>query len=196
MDPGAFPSQATVESDVDEPDPRVVAAARGGDGRAFETLVRSYQADVWRLSLQLLGDRGLADDVTQDCFVKAYRFLPRFRGDAKFSTWLFAIARNCALDELRRAGRRRTLEDELERVGGRRATDPGSRIEVREAVAALALDLKEPLVLIDMFGLSYSQVGAILGLPLGTVKSRVHRARHLLADQLLHDSGARAQREV
>jgi RNA polymerase sigma-70 factor, ECF subfamily len=181
---------------VQEPEPRVVEAARAGDVRAFETLVRLYQADVWRLTYHLVKNRSLADDITQDAFLRAFRFLPRFRGDAKFSTWLFAIARNCALDELRRAGRRRTLEDELERVGERRATDPGSRIEVREAVAALALDLKEPLVLIDMFGLSYSQVGAILGLPLGTVKSRVHRARNLLADQLLHDSTARAQREV
>jgi RNA polymerase sigma-70 factor, ECF subfamily len=176
-----------MEGAVQEPEPQVIGAARTGDLGAFESLVRLYQGDVWRLTYQLLRDRNLADDVTQDAFLRAFRFLPRFRGDSKFSTWLFAIARNCALDELRRAGRRKTLVDELGRVDQRRLSEPTLRIEIREAVAALTLELREPIVLIDMFGLSYSEVGSILQLPVGTVKSRVHRARQLLADRLLSD---------
>jgi RNA polymerase sigma-70 factor, ECF subfamily len=184
-----------VEGGVQEPEPQVVGAARIGDLDAFESLVRSYQADVWRLSYQLVRDRSLADDVTQEAFLRAFRFLPRYRGEAKFSTWLFTIARNCALDELRRAGRRRTLEHALERTDQPRTSEPSAWIEIREAVAGLSLDLREPLVLIDMFGLSYSEVGTILGLPLGTVKSRVHRARHVLAEHLSGDV-ERAQGEI
>jgi RNA polymerase sigma-70 factor, ECF subfamily len=172
---------------VHEPEPQVVGAARTGDLAAFESLVRAYQGDVWRLCYQLVRDRSVADDVTQDAFLRAFRFLPRFRGDAKFSTWLFTIARNCALDELRRAGRRRTLEHALERADEPRTPEPSARMEIREAVAGLSLELREPLVFIDMFGLSYSEVGTILGLPLGTVKSRVHRARHRLAEHLAGD---------
>jgi RNA polymerase sigma-70 factor, ECF subfamily len=180
---------------VQEPEPQVVGAARTGDLGAFESLVRSYQADVWRLSYQLVRDRSVADDVTQDAFLRAFRFLPRFRGDAKFSTWLFTIARNCALDELRRAGRRRSLEHALERTDPPRTSEPCAWIEIREAVAGLPLELREPLVLIDMFGRSYSEVGTILKLPLGTVKSRVHRARRLLAEHLARDV-ERAQGEI
>ena len=169
---------------MEDPHPRVLAAARGGDAGAFEELVRIYQADIWRLSFHLLGSHSLADDVTQDAFVRAFRFLPRYRGDAKFSTWLFSIARNCALDELRKAGRRKRMEGVLEAQPRRQATEPTLGIEVREAVAGLALDLREPLVLIDVMGQSYAEVAEAMQLPLGTVKSRVHRARGLLADAL------------
>lgn len=168
-----------------EPDPQIVRAAQGGDIGAFEVLVRSYQGDIWRLAWHLVRDRSLADDVTQDAFVRAYRFLPRYRGDSKFSTWLFAITRNCALDELRRAGRRHNLSNRLDREPVRAPTEHSVRLEVREAVACLPLELREPVVLIDMFGASYSEVSAMLGIPVGTVKSRVHRARATLAGALL-----------
>jgi RNA polymerase sigma-70 factor (ECF subfamily) len=169
---------------VDEPDPSVVAAARDGDLGAFEELVRRHQGDVWRLAFHLVRDEDLADDVTQDAFVRAYRFLPRYRGDAKFSTWLFSVARNCALDELRKAGRRRKVSTKLGAEPTPPAADHGAGIEVREALAALPLELREPVVLIDMFGVSYREVSSMLHLPEGTVKSRVHRARSLLASAL------------
>jgi RNA polymerase sigma-70 factor (ECF subfamily) len=172
------------EAAVEDPHPRVVAEARRGDAAAFEELVRIYQADIWRLCFHLLGSRTLADDVTQDAFVRAYRFLPRFRGDAKFSTWLFSIARNCALDELRRAGRRKRIDASLQAEPDRYAPEATLGIEVREAVAGLALDLREPLVMIDVMGQSYAEVAEAMRLPLGTVKSRVHRARQLLAHAL------------
>src|ERR687891_1837108 len=93
------------EGALDEPDPQVVEAARRGDLGAFERLVRRYQGDVWRLSFHLVRDETLADDITQNAFVRAFRFLRRYRGESKFSTWLFTITRNCAVDEMRRSDR-------------------------------------------------------------------------------------------
>lgn len=167
-----------------EPDPQVVSAARRGDLAAFEELVRRYQGDVWRLSFHLLHDEAAADDVTQDAFVRAYRFLARYRGESKFSTWLFTITRNCALDEVRRAARRRRLSERM-RPEQVTTSDHTVGVEVREALGELPRELKEAVVLIDMFGTSYAEAGAILDLPVGTVKSRVHRARGVLARRLL-----------
>ena len=185
---------------MNEPDPEVVRAAQDGDINAFELLVRHYQGDVWRLSLQLVRDQALADDVTQEAFVRVYRFLSRYRGESKFSTWLFSISRNCAMDELRKAGRRKRTRDRLEAEPEPESSsqDFRSGIEVREAVGALPLDLREPIVLIDMFGCSYKEVSRILEVPLGTVKSRVHRGRELLVADLLEAStevdGSRSSR--
>lgn len=167
-----------------EPDPQVVRSAADGDLAAFESLVRAYQADVWRLCYHLLGNRSAADDVAQDALVRAYRFLPRYRGDSKFSTWLFAVTRNCCLDELRRKKRRAALVEAVSGVPPERAGDPGTRLEVRDALATLPHELREPVVLIDMFGHAYRDAARILGIPEGTVKSRVHRARELLVSAL------------
>ncbi len=167
-----------------EPDPQLVRAARDGDLGAFEELVRGSQADVWRLCFHLLGDRSLAEDVAQDAFVRAYRFLGRYRGDSKFSTWLFSIVRNCCLDELRRLARRRNIAEAVRAEPTRAAVESSVRMEVSDALGELSVELREPVVLIDMFGESYKQAARILGVPEGTVKSRVHRARALLARSL------------
>jgi RNA polymerase sigma-70 factor, ECF subfamily len=169
---------------VDEPDPQLVAAARAGDDHAFEELVRIYQVPVWRLVITLVRDRSLAEDVTQDAFVRAFRFLHRYRGDCKFTTWLLTVARNSAVDELRRAQRAKRIVD---RAGFQPAPVPSDHsvgIEVREAVGALPTSLREPVVLIDMFGVSYKEAAQILDVPEGTVKSRVHKARAALAQTL------------
>ncbi len=166
---------------MEEPDPQTIAAARAGDMGAFAELVRRYQADVWRMCLHVLQDPNQADDVTQDAFVRAFRFLRRFRGDAKFSTWLFSIARNCAMDEIRRAGRRRRVAQRAEAERPPKSEELGLALEIREALASLPLALREPVVLIDVFGMSYREAARLLKVPEGTVKSRVHRARDGLA---------------
>lgn len=180
---------------MDEPDPGLVGAASSGDIGAFEDLVRLYQGHVWRLALHLLHDPDLASDATQEAFVRAYRFLPRYRGESRFSTWLFSIARNCALDEARKAARRKRITDRAEAEPLPASKDLGVGVEVREALSSLPLDLREPVVMIDMFGISYKEVAAILKMPEGTVKSRVHRARELLVRSLTprpgEDAGAR-----
>jgi RNA polymerase sigma-70 factor (ECF subfamily) len=173
---------------VDEPDPQVVAAARAGEMPAFEKLVRRYQADVWRLSFHLIRDEDLASDITQEAFVRAYRNLKRYRGEARFTTWLFSIARNCAIDEMRRNQRRTRIRDRFRAERPKPESDVSLSIEIREAVAALDHELREPLVLIDMFGMSYSEVSGISGVPVGTIKSRMHRARSILARELRPES--------
>lgn len=170
--------------DVHEPDPYVLEAARRGDVDAFAQLVRAYQPDVWRLVVHLVHDQELANDITQDSFVRAFRFLKRYRGDSKFSTWLFAIARNCAHDELRRLARRWRISARLQSQPSAPSPDQTTGVEVREALATLPLELREPVVLIDMFGVSYKEVSRMLKKPEGTIKSRVHRARELLAAYL------------
>lgn len=169
---------------MDEPDPQVVAAAQRDRPGAFETLVRAYQGPVWRLVFQLVHDEHTADDVTQETFLRAYRFLPRYRGSSKFSTWLLSVARNCAMDELRRNQRRRRLADKLRARPDPVATERRDPVEIRELLQSLPMDLREPIVLIDVLGIPYAEVAVVLGTPIGTVKSRVHRARALLGAEL------------
>jgi RNA polymerase sigma-70 factor (ECF subfamily) len=171
---------------MNEPDPSTVAAARAGDVAAFESLVRAFQADVWRLALHLTGDRTVADDVVQDTFVRAFRFLRRYRGDSRFTTWLFAIARNCSRDELRRMQRRKRIaEPSHEETTG---VDAFVAIEVRDALLALPTDLREAVVCVDVFGMKYRDVARVLHAPEGTIKSRVHDARARLASELGRDA--------
>ena len=165
---------------MQEPDPQLVTAAKAGDLHAFERIVRRYQADVLRLALHVVHDMGAAEDATQETFIRAFRFLRRYRGDSKFSTWLFSIARNCALDEVRRSARGGRPQDDL--VANEAAPDSDAQVgvEIREAVSELPLELREAVILIDMFGMSYREASMIAQTAEGTVKSRVHRARRLL----------------
>jgi RNA polymerase sigma-70 factor, ECF subfamily len=158
---------------VQDPDPRTLARARQGDPGAFEDLVRSYQADVWRFAYHFTRDRTLADDVTQEAFLRAFRFLRGFRGDSKFSSWLFRIARNCAMDAIR--SRKVHLEKEPPAPVG--PTDPQARVELHAALDAVSDDHREPFLLIEVFGLSYQEAADVLHVRVGTVKSRMHRAR-------------------
>ena len=169
---------------MEEPDPQVVLEAQRGEAAAFERLVRAYQAPVWRLVHQLVRDQQLAEDVTQEAFLRAYRFLPRYRGDSRFSTWLLSVARNCAMDELRRFERRQRLVDRLRARPQQPPFEPELPLEMQEIVASLPPELREPIVMIDMLGVSYAEVSAILKTPVGTIKSRVHRGRLMLAEAL------------
>lgn len=160
---------------MDEPDPRVIRAAAAGDEAAFTALVRSAQPHVWRFLRHLLGDDELAADVTQDTFVRVHRSLGRFRHQARFSTWLFTIARNAAVDEQRRGARRQRLQHAV--APPRAAPDASLGTEVRAALASLSPRLREAFVLVEVFGQPYQDAAEILGVPTGTVKSRVFRAR-------------------
>ncbi|HVF53082.1 MAG TPA: sigma-70 family RNA polymerase sigma factor [Actinomycetota bacterium] len=168
-----------------EPDPRTIAAASRGDTDAFEDIVRRCQADVWRLARFLMRDETSADDVCQETFVRVFRFLPRFKRQSSFSTWLFSITRNCARDALRAAGRNAEVVDRLKGVMDTRPAFPRSDlVDIKDAILGLPLELREPLVLVDMFETPYHEVGAILDIPVGTVKSRVFKARRILIEVL------------
>ena len=166
-----------------DPDPRTLARARQGDLDAFEDLVRAYQADVWRFAYHFTRDRSMADDVTQDAFLRAFRFLKSFRGDSKFTSWLFRIARNCAMDALRQ----RTGLAAKEPPPPLGPPDPQARLEIETALAAVSAEHREPFLLIEVFGLSYQEAADVLNVRVGTVKSRMHRARRAMMAALALD---------
>jgi RNA polymerase sigma-70 factor, ECF subfamily len=167
---------------VRDPDPRTVQRARRGDLLAFEDLVRDYQADAFRFAWHLTRDRQLAEDVTQDAFLRAFRFLGGFRGDRKFGSWLFSIVRNCAMDALRRERRGETLWDERQRP--RSVADPSARAELAAALDAVSTEHREAFLLVEVFGLSYQETADVLGVAVGTVKSRMFRARQALCEAI------------
>lgn len=166
---------------MNEPDPDVIRAAAAGDTAAFEELVRTYQAYVWRFLRHLLSDPELAQDITQETFVRVYRRLGTFRFDSKFSTWVFQVARNAGIDALRSRQRRDRLNSVLQTR--HRASQPGGElaVEIQSALISLKPKLREAFVMIEALGLSYREASVALGVPEGTVKSRVFKARrHLM----------------
>jgi RNA polymerase sigma-70 factor (ECF subfamily) len=160
-------------------------AAASGDPAAFERLVRAMQGPVWRYVVHLIGDHGLAEDISQEVFLRAHRKLHTLHDPERFVPWLLAIARNAAYD----AGRYRKRRP-VELVGDDRALpprdsgDPHLVLEVRDALGHLDDTLRESVVLVGMIGLTYQEAAEALGVPEGTVKSRAFRARKLLMEML------------
>jgi RNA polymerase sigma-70 factor (ECF subfamily) len=171
---------------VEELDPALIRAAATGDLAAFEKIVRAYQQHIWRFLRRFLGDAAAAEDVAQETFLSLYRSLPSFAHQAKFSAWVFKIARNAALDELRRRQRRERLAvavaAAVDDSPGAAGTTGETKVEIEAALAALPADLRETLVLVEVFGLPYAEVSAVVGAPVGTIKSRVFRARERMHD--------------
>lgn len=170
---------------MQEPEPETVRRAQRGDEEAFEDLVRLYLADVYRLARHIVGDPHTADDVTQDTFLNAFRALPRFRWRSKFSTWLFRITHNCAIDATRRAARHRRAPPEV--VEERGPPDLALRMSLRHAIDSLPVELGRAFTLVEVFGFSYREAATILDWRVGTLKSRMHRARRLLVDALAEE---------
>ena len=170
-----------------EPEPETIGRARAGDLRAVESLVRACQADVWRFAYHLTRNPTRADDVTQETFLRMFRSLGSYRGDrAKFSSWLLRIARNCATDLYRKTRREEPWEDVGSAAVG--STGVGSvedRIQISEALRRLPPELREPFVVIEVLGYDYREASAILEVKVGTLKSRMHRARA----ELMHSLG-------
>ncbi len=171
-----------------DPDPRIVQRARRGDLVAFEDLVRSYQADAFRFAWHLTRDRQLAEDVTQEAFLRAFRFLRGFRGDRKFGSWLFSIVRNCAMDALRRQGA--APSPWTDDVSPRGVADPSARVELAAALRAVSPEHREAFLLVEVFGLSYQETADVLGVAVGTVKSRMFRARQALCAAIADEEEA------
>ena len=182
------------EPRVQEPEPRLIRAAADGDLDAFGLLVAAYQEPIWRFLCSLVRDAALAEDLTQETFLRAYDRLGTFEFRSRFSTWLFAVARNLGIDALRQRERRNLLPV---RIGpDQPPSDPHLRTEVAAAVAALSDKLREALLLVEVMGFSCRETGEILGIPDGTVKSRLYLARAQLvawfeADQTAGRPGER-----
>jgi RNA polymerase sigma-70 factor, ECF subfamily len=160
-----------------EADPHIVRTAAAGDHRAFEVIVRTYQEPVVRFLAHLLSDRALADDVAQETFLRCYQKLDHYSFEGHFSTWLLRVAHNAGIDAIRSRVRRERL-DARPPVS---ATDPVLRAELVAALASLPVRLREPLLLVEVTGLRYREAAEVLGVPEGTVKSRVAHARARLA---------------
>ena len=186
-----------------EEEARLVREIRAGDGDAFETLVREHQTRVYNLALRMTGSEEDAQDIAQETFLKAWRTMGKYRGECSLGSWLYRIASNLSIDLLRKNKRQQrekivSLEDNGE--DGRTLELPDlreepqtilEREENRRAVWACLEKLPEEqrliLVLRDVNGLSYEEIGASMGLEMGTVKSRIFRARKRLCAFLLAD---------
>ena len=163
---------------VQEVDPAAIRAAAAGDVDAFEQLVRTFQAPVWRFLRELVDDPHLAEDLTQETFVRAFTKLPTYAFRARFSTWLFQVARNVAIDALRSAGRRKRLVQRVSPAVDEPGPEEGN--ELRTALQSLPHKLREALLLVEVVGLSCAEAARVLEVPEGTVKSRLFHARKRL----------------
>ena len=177
----------------------LVRAAQGGDESAFEELVRTYEKKIYHLSLRMCNNQEDALEIAQETFLSAWRGLRFFRGDSSFSTWLYRLASNAAIDFLRREGRQSalsglSLDDESLRLDppDSPAASPHAHLERKELRAALEMGLmalsaehRQILLLRELQGMSYEEIAGVLDLDLGTVKSRIARAREKLRKYLI-----------
>lgn len=185
------------ERDIDQV---LVERAQRGDKRAFELLVEKYQRKLARLVSRLVRDPGEVEDVTQEAFIKAYRALPSFRGDSAFYTWLYRIGVNTAKNHLVATGRRAptSTEVEAEEAEGyesgellRDINTPESLLLSKEiggtvnaAMEALPEELRSAIQLRELEGMSYEEIAKLMDCPIGTVRSRIFRAREAIAERL------------
>ena len=182
-EPIAGYTPATFLMPLQQPDLGVLRKAQRGDERAFTLIVRAYETPVYNYVLRLVGDRSLAEDLTQEVFLRVFQGLPKFSLRSKFTTWLFQVTKNRVLDELRASERRPRLSVALEDIAAargastrrssasRRSTPSGARS------ASLNVDLKMALLLRDVVGLSYTEIADSLEITLATVKWRIYKAR-------------------
>jgi RNA polymerase sigma-70 factor, ECF subfamily len=165
-----------------QPDPGVLKKAQRGDERAFSIILRAYETPIYNYIVRLVGDRTLAEDLTQEVFLRVYQGLPKFSERCLFTTWLFQVTKNRVLDELRANERRPRALVAIEDIPPLEVVDaPFERIEaidaVWRAIEALSVDLKMALLLRDVVGLSYTEIADSLEVTLATVKWRIYKAR-------------------
>jgi RNA polymerase sigma-70 factor (ECF subfamily) len=180
----------------------IIRDVQSGEVNAFEAIVREYEKNVYNIALRMCGDREDALDISQESFLKAYHALESFRGDSKFSVWLYRIVSNTCLDFLRERKRRTevslSVEDDEGESAEREIADESlsperlyerklTREAVRRGLLSLPEDQRKILLLREIQGFSYEEIGRILELESGTVKSRIFRARRKLCEFLAED---------
>lgn len=169
---------------------RLALAAGSGDRVAVTAFVRRTQPEVWRVCARL-GDRADADDLTQEVYLRALPALARFRGDSSARTWLLQIARHVCADHVRRSTRRRALLERLTQRGEGAESLEAPRtgeVDLDDAVAALDPDRRAAFVLTQVTGLSYAEAAEVCDVPVGTIRSRVARARADLLDAIADEA--------
>ena len=175
-------------------DLELVARSKGGDPSAYDELVRKYQDRLYNALVHFLGDAPAAEDLAQEAFLKAYLRLADFRGDSQFYTWLYAIARNLSVSRQRQVARRgrvgsldsegapQVVSSQGDPIGDAMSRDRD--MLVQEALQSLDADSRWIVVLRDIDGRDYAEIAEAAGIPVGTVKSRIHRARMQLRQLL------------
>jgi RNA polymerase sigma-70 factor (ECF subfamily) len=176
---------------VDDRD--LIARIRGGDRSAERALYDAHVDRVYRLTFRMTGSADLAEDFTQDAFVRAFAHLPEFRGESSFSTWLHAIAVSVVLNGMRKVKRLREREVELEAAGemgveGREA-EPDLKQRLRRAIDGLPDHARTVFLMHDLEGYTHEEIGEVLGIPSGTSKARLFRARAALREELADFAG-------
>lgn len=177
-----------------------MAAARGGDHRAFEGLVLKYQDRIYRLIQRLVGGSDLVDDLAQEVFIRAYRSLGEFKGESSLYTWLYKIALNLCRNAYRTRGRRPVHEELGEADGATGLAASGGTPEdeifrsefweqLRRGLDELPAEQREAVVFCDLEGMSYEEMANVLGVPIGTVRSRIFRGRRALQERLAEFHG-------
>jgi RNA polymerase sigma-70 factor (ECF subfamily) len=168
-----------------------VALAVQGDRRAFERIYRTYVDRVFSVCVRMVGDRGRAEELTQDVFVRCWEKLGTFRGDSAFSTWLHRLAVNLVLNDQEAEARRRNRHDDgIEDVDVIATSDerslpiPGLSLDLEAAIAALPNGARKVFVLHDVEGYTHEEIGTMLGVTAGGCKAQLHRARMLLRRML------------
>jgi RNA polymerase sigma-70 factor (ECF subfamily) len=186
---------------ADTPDAELVAASRAGDRHAIDLLLRRHYDRIHAVCRRIAGSSRDADDAAQEALIRIVKNLDRFDGRSAFGTWAYRIATNAALDELRKRNRRPQLHavdpdpdhrpHEIADPRAERHVDAiADRMAIESALADLPEEFKAPVVMRDVGDLDYAEIAAALGVPLGTVKSRIARGRRLLLEQLgNHDGG-------
>lgn len=186
-------------------DQEIVALAREGREAAYRELIRRYERPVFSLILRMVRDRQLAEDLAQETFIKALNAIASYRPEFKFSSWIFKIANNAAIDHLRRreldtlsidGAPHATSAEDIEATAlqvGDKGETPLAELEARElgtaierAIGQLRPEYRSCIMLRHVEGLAYEEIAQLLDLPLGTVKTYIHRARHELRDMLAH----------
>jgi RNA polymerase sigma-70 factor (ECF subfamily) len=187
-----------------QPDLGVLRKAQRGDERAFSLILRAYETPVFNYVLRLVGgDRALAEDLTQEVFLRVFQGLPKFSLRSKFTTWLFQVTKNRVLDELRATERRPRALVALDDIAPLEVLDqPVERLEeidaLWRAVENLSTDLKMALLLRDVVGLSYTEIADALEVTLATVKWRIYKAREEVQIVLVREGvsfGGRQQQQ-
>ena len=177
---------------LEQPDLGILRKAQRGDERAFSIIVRAYERPIYNYVLRLVGDRAMAEDLTQEVFLRVYQGLPGFSLRSRFTTWLFQVTKNRVLDELRSLERRPRSVVNIDDIAPLESLDaPFERAETIDAlwraVEALNVDLKMALLLRDIVGLSYTEIADSLEITLATVKWRIYKAREEVQAALVRE---------
>ena len=177
----------------DDPVTQLALAAGRGDRRALDQFIRATERDVWRL-VAFLADPGSADDLTQETFLRAIGSLPRFAGRSSARTWLLSIARRVVIDQIRRNQARPRIAAQVDLDGLLDSPPRSGRfediVEVKMLLDRLEPDRRDALLLTQVLGLSYAEAAEVCGCPLGTIRSRVARARDELITAAQRDNRA------